>query len=172
MTYKEAGELVIWLAVSWPNSMKGLTNDQMKTAKTEELLQTFGKYDYKLLMAAFDKWKREHEKYPTAHNILNEIAWMQREQAAKVKAADPDEALGWPMEIIYADGHEACWGVFSRERFVNHPKNPDHLQPEEWKRRFRMRRARIDAELGRISQSRYTAFMAEMDEIRAREART
>lgn len=170
MTHEEAKGLVIWLTVSWPVTMKSLTTDQMKAAKAEELLQSFGKYEYGLVFAAFDKWKREHEKYPSVHNILNEIAWLQKERAAKRQQEGKDDT-GWPMEIVYANGDEACYGVFTREQFVNHLKNPDHLQPEEWKRRFRMRRARIDAELGRISQSRYQAFMAKMDEIRAREAR-
>lgn len=152
MTHKEAHELVIWLAVSWPNTMKGLVNDQMKAAKTEELLQSFGKYDYRTVIAAFDKWKREHEKFPSVHNILNEIAWLQRERAAHRRSAGEDD-YGWPMEIVYASGHEACYGVFSRDQFVNHPKNPDRLQPEEWQRRFMKRRQQIYKQQERSAQA-------------------
>lgn len=168
MTHKEAQELVIWMAVSWPATMKGLITDQMRAAKAEELLQTFGKYEYKLVHEAYDRWKRNNDKFPTAHNILNEIAWLQRERAAKRQAETGDE-YGWPMEVIYDNGDEACFGVFDRERFVNHPKNPSHLQPEEWRRRFRIRRAEIDAKLGRISLERYEAFTAKMKALRAGE---
>ena len=141
MKHNEAKELVTWLTVSWPVTMKGLTTDEMKAAKVEELLQSFGKYDYELVFAAFDKWKREHEKFPSTHNILNEIAWIEKERNAKKQEKDPEDA--WPMEVVYSNGDEACYGVFTREKFVNHAKNTEHLSPEEWRRRFMKRRQQI-----------------------------
>ena len=159
-------EIYTWLSASWPTVLKPGAPDDFVRMKHRELMADFGGYDKDEVLEAIKRWREQHDKFPATKNIINEIEWSRRERIARQREADPEAAEGWPMEIVYANGDEACYGVFTREQFVNHPKNPDHLQPEEWKRRFRMRRARIDAELGRISQTRYTAFMAKMSEIR------
>ena len=141
MTYSEADELYMWLAASWPLTIRPNATEEFRRVKTEELRQSFAKYSYTEVGEAFYRWKMENEKFPSVKNIINEIEWLRKKNQAQ-GAANPDD-YGWPMEIVYADGHEACYGVFNRQQFINHAKNPEHLQPEEWRRRFMKRRQQI-----------------------------
>jgi hypothetical protein len=52
------------------------------------------------------------------------------------------------MERIYDDGTEYMVMVngktsFSWQEFMNLPCNPEHLDPEEWERRFKARRKEV-----------------------------
>ena len=110
-------------------------------AKMRELYKTYKEYTDEEVLAAFQKWTEENEKFPTTKNVLNEIKWARRLKMPKGK----ENVIYWPMDVIYENGNEWTYGSFKREAFVDHPKNPDHLQPEEWERRFKLRRRAIMA---------------------------
>lgn len=136
-------EIYTWLSVGWPTVLKPGAPDDFVRMKCREILHDFGKYDRDDVLEGLNRWRKEHDKFPAAKNIINEIEWMRREKAMKARENNPEDALGWPMEVIYANGSEACYGTFDRAHFVEHPKNTEHLQPEEWRRRFLKRRQQI-----------------------------
>lgn len=165
----EAQEIYTWLSAGWPTVIRPGASAEFVAVKVRELMKDFAGYTKDEVLEGIDRWRQRNEAYPKAKNIINEIEWARRERLSRKRETDPEAAEGWPMEVIYDNGDEACFGVFDRERFVNHPKNSSHLQPEEWRRRFRIRRAEIDAKLGRISRERYEAFTAKMKALRAAE---
>ena len=142
LSSSDVKEIYTWLSVGWPTVLKPGAPDEFVRMKCREIMHDFGTYDIGQIREAVDRCRRNSDKFPTSKAIMNEIKWIQAAEAAKRKAENPDDE-GWPMEIIYPDGHEACYGVFNRSQFVNHAKNPEHLQPEEWRRRFMKRRQQI-----------------------------
>ena len=139
MTQQGVVNLYEYLGAAWPLVIRPGVDDQWKRAKYRELFQTYRPYTDDEVMEAFQKWTGENEKFPTTKNIINEIIWARRIKSTKGK----ENTELWPMDFIKADGSEWTYGSFKRDDFVNHHRNPDHLQPEEWERRFRITRKRI-----------------------------
>lgn len=164
MTIQGVNELYQYLGAAWPLVIKPGVDEAWKKAKVRELYTTYSDYRDEEVLAAFQKWTEENEKFPTTKNILNEIKWA---RWLKVGAKQENE-IYWPMDIIYDDGNEWTYGSFKREDFVNHPKNPDHLQPEEWERRFNARRRAILAKLYSVKDTPEAKYYAQklMEQIR------
>ena len=138
MTTAGVKELYYWLTAAWPLVIKPGASEQFQDAKLRELYKTYDQYRDEEVIAAFQKWTEENEKFPSTKNILNEIKW-----SRTIKVGRKENEILWPMDIIYPDGNEYSYGSFTRSEFVNHPRNTEHLQPEEWERRFRKTRNRI-----------------------------
>lgn len=148
MTQKGAKELYDWLSVAWMLVVKPSATEEWKTKKIRELYQTYREYSDADVLEAFQKWTQENEKFPTTKNIINEIQWLHVQRRGP--AADP--AKRYQVERIYDDGNEylvQCNGKinFTWDEFINLPCNPEHLDPEEWERRFKARRKQV---LGRL----------------------
>lgn len=143
MTAEGVKMLYTWLTAAWPLVIKPGASEAYQNAKMRELYKTYKEYTDEEVTAAFQKWTEENEKFPTTKNVLNEIKWARKLKAPKGK----ENAIYWPMDVIYDDGNEWTYGSFKREVFINHPRNPDHLEPEEWERRFKLRRRAIMAKL-------------------------
>ena len=144
MTANGVNELYMWLSTSWPLVIKPGASQEWKTAKLKQLYTTFKEYTDSEVIAAFQKWTSENEKYPTVKNIINEIKWAQIRKLGK-KA---DNTVLYTMDKIDADGNEFAVmyngkTAFTWQEFIDLPCNKDHLDPEEWERRFKLRRKRI-----------------------------
>lgn len=138
MTQGGVNELYLWLTAAWPLVIKPGASDEWQRAKKRELYQTYKEYTDKEVQAAFQKWTEENEKFPTTRAIINELKWTQ----VKKSTAGRENEERWPMCWLDRDGNEWSYGNFVRAEFLNHPRNPEHLQPEEWERRFNVTRCR------------------------------
>lgn len=137
MTTRGAQELYMWLMATWPGTIRPGASEDFVAAKVKQLLKIYEKYTDQEVMEACQRWAENNEKYPAPKNIINEIQWSKR-----VQTKGENEEL-WPMDFITKEGIEWSYGLFKRSVFVNHPKNPEHLEPEEWERRFVLTRRRI-----------------------------
>lgn len=144
MTNKGVEDLYMWLSTAWPLVVKPGVSEGWKRAKMRELFQTFKEYTDTEVSEAYQKWTEENEKFPTTHNIINEIKWARTKKAGH--KVDPTKY--YQMEIITDDGVEYVVQHngkinFTWSEFLDIPRNKDHLDPEEWERRFRARRRQI-----------------------------
>lgn len=147
MTTQGVQELYMALSIGWPHVVRPGADEEWKRAKVRDLYRTFEAYPDEDVLEAVNKWKTEQEKYPTTKNIINEIEWLH----VRRKAAQP-QAGTYQMERIRDDGTEFVVSVggkinFTWSEFLHLPGNPEHLGPEEWRRRFEARRKRILARL-------------------------
>ena len=157
MTKDGVKSLYQWLSTAWPLVVKVGADDGWKQAKLRELYATYADCTDGEVCSAFQKWTFENNKFPTTHDILNEIKWAR----ATAHAKENDNEL-YSLDVIYADGNEWSYGYFTRADFINHPKNKEHLSPEEWERRFNIRRRDI---LNRIqAQNKASARQVTMRE--------
>lgn len=138
MTSGGVENLYMYLSTAWPLVIRPGAEPEWKRAKMRELYRTYEHYEDAEVLAAFQKWTNEQEKFPTTKNIMNELKWLQLKKSRKQE----NEEL-WPMDFMAKDGTEWSYGLFRRLEFVNHPRNPEHLEPEEWERRFVLTRRRI-----------------------------
>lgn len=136
MTQNGVNDLYLYLAAAWPLVIKPGVDEGWKRAKMRELYQTYREYRDDEVLRAFQKWTEENDKFPTTKNIINELKWA---RTAKAVRGRENEKL-WPMDWMDKDGNEWTWGSFKRADFVNHPRNPNRLDPEEWERRFKIQR--------------------------------
>ena len=161
MTAEGVKMLYTWLTAAWPLVIKPGASEAYQNAKMRELYKTYKEYSDEEVTAAFQKWTEENEKFPTTKNVLNEIKWARRLKMPKGK----ENAIYWPMDVIYDDGNEWTYGSFKREAFINHPKNPDGIEPEEWERRYKIRRKAIYEKLYPLPDTpqvrHYTELFAE-----------
>jgi len=144
MTQRGAQELYMWLMAAWPLVIKPNASENFQIAKIQELFKTYKEYSDEEVAAAFQRWTDEHEKFPTTKNIITEIKWARARK--NTKRVDPEARYN--MEIIADDGTEymVVWNgkaSFTLEEFVNMPRNKEHLDPEEWERRYKIRRKQI-----------------------------
>ena len=144
MTQKGAQELYMWLMAAWPLVIKANASEAFQKAKMQELFKTYKEYTDEEVSNAFQVWTENNEKFPTTKNIINEIKWSRVRKHGK--QADPEARYN--MEVIADDGTEymVCWNgkaSFTLEEFINMPRNKEHLAPEEWERRFKIRRKSI-----------------------------
>lgn len=138
MTTEGIKELYTRLAISWPtiyrqNGSEGYNRSMMKI-----YYDSFRDLTDEEVLAGLQKWTEENEKAPTIKALINEAKWLRIKNAPKAE----NEELH-PMDFITKEGIEWSYGLFKRSDFVNHPRNPEHLQPEEWERRFNLTRKRI-----------------------------
>ena len=152
LSNQDIREIYTWLSAGWPTVLKPGAPDDFVRAKCRELLHDFGSYDIDTIREAINRCRANSEKFPSTKALINEVKWIQAANRKQKRLGD-DDGL-WPMLIIYDDGYEACYGQFYRPEFVNHPKNVEHLEPEEWLRRFNKRR---DAIIQRMQRERQEA---------------
>lgn len=138
MTSDGVIELYTWLSVAWPMVVNPNASEEWRRAKLKDLFRTYKDYEDIDVIEAFHKWTDENEKAPTTKGILNEIKWM---RLARRKNHENEEL--WDMNFIKKDGTEWSYGSFKRSDFIDHPKNPEHLEPEEWERRYKHTRNRV-----------------------------
>ena len=139
MTKQGAKELYMWLTAAWPLVIKPGASEAFQQAKMQELFKTYREYKDEEVLGAFQKWTEQNEKFPTTKNVLNEIKWVQRAE----RTGGKENTELWSMDFIKDDGSEWSYGFYKREDFVSHKMNPDHLQPEEWERRYKIRRRQV-----------------------------
>lgn len=144
MTQQGAADMYMWLMAAWPQVIKSNSSEAFQNAKIRELFKTYEGYTDEEVSNAFQKWTDENEKFPTTKNIINEIKWGRVRKSGK--HIDPTER--YTMEFITDDGTEymVVWNgkaSFTLEEFMNMPRNKDHLTPDEWERRYRIRRKEI-----------------------------
>lgn len=142
MTQQGVQELYMWLSTAWPLVIRPGADPDWKIAKQRELYKTFRAYEDAEVHAAFQKWTSENEKFPTTKNIINEIVWSRKLH----RKADPKKT--YQMEKILDDGTEFVVMFngkisFTWDEFTALPSNPEHLSPEEWERRFKVRRKAV-----------------------------
>ena len=138
MTNEGIKSLYMWLSAAWPEKIRPGVDEAWKRAKLIEMYGTWKDYEDAEVMCAFQKWTEENSKFPTTHDIVNEIKWA---RVKKVGTQENEEL--WPMDFIAKDGTEWSFGSFRRSDFINHPRNKEHLQPEEWEKRYKATRKRI-----------------------------
>lgn len=139
MTSGGVQELYMQMSVAWPLVIKPGADAEWKRAKLQNMYKSFKEYEDAEVLEAFSKWTAEQEKFPTTKNLISEIEWARKRKWTKNRE---NEEL-WPMDIITKDGIEWSYGLFKRADFIENPHNPEHLQPEEWERRFNLTRKRI-----------------------------
>ena len=142
MTKQGVVELYTYLSTAWPLVVKPGASDAWKSAKLNELYETYRDFYNDEVLAAFQKWTAENDKFPTTKNIINEIEW------ARVKKRGKDTTERYMMPIIDRNGVESVIEsggkiMFTWNEFLQIPLNRDHLDPIEWERRFNIRRRQI-----------------------------
>lgn len=136
MTGNGVTEFYNRLSVAWPMVYKPGVSEEWKRSALKSYYDAFRDYTDAEALMALMKWTQENEKPPTIKNIINELKWA---RTAKAVRGRENEKL-WPMDWMDKDGNEWTWGSFKRADFVNHPRNPNRLDPEEWERRFKIQR--------------------------------
>lgn len=139
MTSGGVQELYMQMSAAWPLVIKPGADPDWKRAKLQSLYRSFREYEDTEVLEAFQKWQSEQEKFPSTKNLINEVEWARKKRWTHGRE---NEEL-WPMDFIAKDGTEWSFGMFKRSDFVDHPRNPEHLQPEEWERRLQLTRKRI-----------------------------
>ena len=139
MTKQGVIDLYTYLSTAWSLVVKPGASEAWKTAKLRELYQSFADFNDDDVLAAFQKWTQENEKFPTVKNIINEIMWSNVAKRGKPL----DER--YFMERIDNDGNESVVIYdgkirFTWDEFLAIPCNKEKLDPEEWARRYAKRR--------------------------------
>lgn len=142
MTRQGINDVYMFMMASWPTQYKTWSSETFQAAKFKQMAETFKDYKDEEVMKAFQKWTEENEKFPTTKNIINEIAWA----AVGSKARDTGEL--YMMERIDQDGTETAvsYGgkiLFTWNEFLQLPANKEHLTPDEWERRYKIRRKQV-----------------------------
>lgn len=142
MTKQGVVELYTYLTTAWPLVVKPGASEGWKSAKLNELNETFRDYRDNEVLAAFQKWTAENDKFPTTKNIINEIEW------SRVKKRGKDTTERYMMPVIDKNGVESVVEhdgkiMFTWNEFLQLPRNKDNLDPIEWERRFRATRRRV-----------------------------
>lgn len=147
MTTEGVQQLYLYLGAAWPQVIRPGVDEAWKRAKLQELYQTYRQYDDREVQEAFAAWTEANDKWPTTKNIINEIKW------ARVKKAgqDPEAGRLYQMEVIFDDGNEYVVMVggkiaFTWDEFINLKRNKENLTPDEWDRRFAIRRRQVLSE--------------------------
>ena len=144
MTRQGINDVYMFMVASWPLQYKTWTSDTFQAAKFKQMAETFKDYKDEEVMNAFQKWAEENDNFPSTRQIINEIKWARTLRPGHF--IDPNSLH--MMEVIAPDGTEyvvekdgTC--LFNAQEFMNLARNKDHLDPEEWERRFKDRRRRI-----------------------------
>ena len=144
MTKQGINEVYMFMMATWPLQYKTWSNETFQAAKLKQMHDTYKDYKDEEVMSAFQKWAEENDNFPSTRQILNELKWKRAVRPGKF--VDPSTL--YMMDVIGPDGTEyvvekdgKC--TFTLEEFINIKRNKDHLDPEEWERRFKERRRRI-----------------------------
>ena len=144
MTKQGINEVYMFMMASWPAQYKTWTNETFQAAKFKQMHDAFKDYTDAEVMAAVQKWAAENDNFPSTRQLLNEIKWSKAVRPGKF--VDPSTL--YMMDVIGPDGTEyvvekdgKC--LFTVEEFINIKRNKEHLDPEDWERRFKERRRRI-----------------------------
>ena len=142
MTTKGVNDLYMWLCTAWPLVVKPSASDEWKTAKLRQLYSSFKDYSDMQIMTAVQKWTENNNRYPTVKDIINEVEY------AAFKAREKQGNEVYMMMRVYDDGTEYAVmydgkAAFSWNEFIALPCNKEHLDPDEWERRFKERRRKI-----------------------------
>lgn len=148
MTKQGVIDLYTYLSTAWSLVVKPGASEGWKTAKLRELYQSYADFEDDEVLAAFQKWTQENEKFPTVKNIINEIMW------AKVARRGKPKDERYFMERIDNEGNEFLVMhdgkvSFTWDEFINLPCNKEHLDPDEWSRRYEKRRKAVRDRLWR-----------------------
>lgn len=143
MTNEGIGNLYTWLTVAYPLQVRPGADEEWKRTKKRDLYRVFRNYEDTEVQAAYEKWSDEHVKYPTNKDIIDIIEW--HRVKTRVKASSEQT---YQMNIIFDDGTEYVAEHdgkinFTWNEFLDLPRNKDRLDPDEWERRFRIRRKRV-----------------------------
>ena len=142
MTQNGVNDLYQYLGAAWPLVIKPGVDEAWKRVKMRELFKTYREYDDEEVLEAFQKWTEENEKFPTTKNIITEIKWAQtKKHVGNRENIELWQAPIWKDKQEMLISHDGCI-QWKRDEFVQQPWNPEHLQPEEWERRFKATRAR------------------------------
>ena len=148
MTQKGAETTYYWLQAAFPKEYRTNASAEFQSTKIRQIYDTYREYTDEEVRAAVQKWAENNEKAPTIKNMLTELKWA---RATKDRKTVDPRAL-YQMEWITEDGTEymVAWYKegklttnFTLEEFVNYPQNKDHLSPEEWERRYKIRRRQV-----------------------------
>lgn len=138
MTSNGVKDLYDFLTTAWPTVVKPGASEGWKAAMMKNLFEAYKKYNDEEVLLAFRNWTQNNDKYPTTKNIINELKWSRMNERTRTE----NEEL-WPMDFMREDGTEWSYGMFRRVDFINHRRNPNRLDPEEWERRYIITRRRI-----------------------------
>lgn len=143
MTNEGVGNLYTWLSVAYPLQVRPGAEEEWKRAKKRDLYRVFRNYEDNEVRVAFEKWSDEHSKYPTNKDIIDIIEWHRVKTHSKASSEQR-----YQMNIIMDDGTEYVVQHdgkinFTWNEFLDIPRNKDRLDPDEWERRFKIRRKRV-----------------------------
>lgn len=149
MTTAGVKELQARLMIAWPTTYRQNASEEFNRSALKTYYDSFREYTDAEILEGLQKWTEENEKAPTIKALINEAQWLRLKKLGK--KADPKAA--YQMEVIADDGTEfvvMSGGkiAFTWEEFLRIPRNRDHLDPEEWARRYRIRRAKVLAQFG------------------------
>ena len=134
MTQQGVKDLYMWQMATWPSVIRVNASEAFTAAKIKELAVTYQYYKDQEVFDAFSQWADDNKTYPSTAEIKHLIKYN------KIKAQGLENEKYWPMCFIDKEGHEYCWGLFTRADFISNKHNPSRLQPEEWERRFKATR--------------------------------
>lgn len=144
MTKQGIYDVYMFMMATWPLNYKTWASEGFREAKTKQMSEVFKDYSDEEVMKAFQRWAEENDNFPSTRQILNELKWHRTLKVGKY--VDPNKL--YMMDVIGPDGTEyvvekdgKC--LFTLEEFLNIKRNKDHLDPDEWERRFMERRRRI-----------------------------
>ena len=144
MTQNGAKDLYYWLQAAFPKEYKTNASAEFQATKIRQIFDTYREFSDDEVRAAVQVWAENNEKAPTIKNMLTELKWAR----ARKNTKHTDPTARYNMEIITDDGTEymVMWNgkaSFTLEEFMNIPRNKEHLDPEEWERRYKIRRKQI-----------------------------
>ena len=144
MTTAGVTELYTRLQISWPTTYKQNVSDEWKRSAYKTYFDSFREFTDHEVLEALLKWTSENEKAPSIKALINEAKWLRLRKLGK--KADPKTT--YQMEWIRDDGTEVLIMHngkinFTWDEFLNVPRNKDHLDPEEWERRYKIRRTSV-----------------------------
>lgn len=144
MTRQGINDVYMFMMATWPLQYKTWASETFQAAKFKQMAETYKDYGDEEVMRAFQNWAEENDSFPSTRQIVNELKW--RRAVKPGHYVDPNSLH--MMEIITADGTEyvvekdgTC--LFTAEQFINLKRNTEHLDPEEWERRYKIRRRQI-----------------------------
>ena len=144
MTKQGINDVYMFMMATWPLQYKTWSNETFQAAKFKQMHETYKDYTDAEVMCAFQRWAEENDNFPSTRQIINELKWHRTVRPGHF--VDPNTL--YMMDVIGPDGTEyavmkdgKC--LFTLEEFLNIKRNKDHLDPEEWERRFKERRRRI-----------------------------
>lgn len=144
MTTEGIKELYTRLVISWPTIYRQSGSEDYNRSMMKTYYDSFRDLTDEEVLAGLQKWTEENEKAPTIKALINEAKWLRLQKLGK--KADPKTT--YQMEWIRDDGTEVLIMHngkinFTWEEFLNVPRNKDHLDPEEWERRYKLRRTSV-----------------------------